>query len=181
MPQSGNATTILTIETDPVLNANSSILRTFLLGCDSKTSSFECGLLPKAVKNSLITVEIYGTSSGNTTISFSYVIFSPSTAGFTSYGGYLTNQSLQGTYATSLHKTMAFTPYRFHGLSYLNFSTLAPSKISTIIDDDLVFQIQSSTFLDRYAIFHLIFGRTAKSACGNQYQNKALCVSTCPG
>lgn len=164
--QSGNSTTTLNITTDPILNSNTSILRTFLLGCDSDTASVECGLLPKAVGSSSIAVDIYGLKMSNASISFSYLVFSPSTAGFTSYGGYLTNQSFRGGFSSDLHKSITYTPYRFHGLSYLNFSTATSTNILSSIDDDLILQFASENLINRYALFYIILGKTAKSTCG---------------
>jgi hypothetical protein len=141
---SENGTNLVTINTENIVNFNTSILRTFLLGCDSATSSFQCGLLPRSVRNSSIIVEIHSYSGANFSISFSYIVFSPSTAGFTSYGGYITNQTFKGTFSSDIHRTIAYTPYRFHGLSYLNFSTVsAAASFSSVIDDDLVIKIDS--------------------------------------
>lgn len=141
---SENGTSLITINTDNIVNFNTSILRTFLLGCDSATSSFQCGLLPRAVRTSSIIVETYSFPGANFSISFSYIIFSPSTAGFTSYGGYITNQTFRGTFSSDIHRTITYTPYRFHGLSYLNFSTVSSAaSFSSVIDDDLVIKIDS--------------------------------------
>jgi hypothetical protein len=172
----------VTINIDPVANFNTSILRTFLLGCDSDSSSIQCGLLPKSVGKTSFSIDVYGSQTSNTSISFSYLIFSPSTAGFTSYGGYLTNQSFTGSYASDLHKSVTYSPYRFHGFSYLNFSTANAAGMETLIDDDLVLQIDSLNLVDRYSLFYIILGRTAKSACANSsnpYQHMGECWASC--
>lgn len=43
---------------DEIANFNASILRTFLLGCDSEGSSVKCGLLPAGVAQNSFSVEV---------------------------------------------------------------------------------------------------------------------------
>lgn len=78
-----------------------------------------------------------------------------------------------------MHKTIAYTPYRFQGISYLQSSNLQGMAAS--IDDSLAFSIHSDGLIDSLAIFYIILGKTSADLCGNstvQYQTE--CASACP-
>jgi hypothetical protein len=78
-----------------------------------------------------------------------------------------------------LHKTIAYTPYRLQGFTYLSSTNLG-SVISSI-DDDLILSIDSDTSIDKFAFFYIILGKTSKEICYNStYQYHSECLDSCP-
>lgn len=64
-----------------------------------------------------------------------------------------------------VHKTIAYTPYRFQGISYLQTANL--QGMAAFIDDSLVFSIYSEGVIDALGIFYIILGKTSVDLCGN--------------
>lgn len=127
---------------EEITNFNASILRTFLLGCDTASSSMKCGLLPAGVAQNFINIEVENMAV-NSKISFSYVIFAPSRAKFTSYGGLVNKEGFKGTLNAKVFKTIAYTDHKFHGLSYLKLTGEIPSNFNSKIDSEFAFSLNS--------------------------------------
>lgn len=58
-----------------------------------------------------------------------------------------------------VHKTIAYSPYRFQGISYLQATNVQGMAAS--IDDSLVFSIHSEGFIDAMGVFYIILGKTS--------------------
>jgi hypothetical protein len=80
----------------------------------------------------------------NASLSFSYIIFSPPSAPFSSYGGMLDEISFSGSYNTDIRKTIYQTDYLLFGFSILSFNLLQAQSLSSTIDSDMVLSIASS-------------------------------------
>ena len=77
-------------------NLNTSIARVYLTGCDA-VQTLDCGVTGSKMNESTLTVSAYlpsGLSAGG--LSFSFIIFSPPTASFSSYGGMLDQTNFRG-------------------------------------------------------------------------------------
>jgi hypothetical protein len=61
----------------------------FLVGCSADAKVFDCKITGKSFTPAALTVVAFvgGSSITNAKISLSYIIFSPSTVSFSSYGG----------------------------------------------------------------------------------------------
>lgn len=127
---------------EEIANFNASILRTFLLGCDTGSSSMKCGLLPAGVAKNSFTIDVENMAI-NSKISFSYVIFAPSIAKFTSYGGLVNKEAFKGTLNAKIFKTIAYTDHKFHGLSYLKLTGEILSNFDSKIDSNFAFSLNS--------------------------------------
>jgi hypothetical protein len=74
------------------VSTKNSIARLFLTGCTAVQQTFDCKVAGKALKDTALTVvgQIGANKGGvpkTAKLSLSYIIFSPTEAGFTSYGG----------------------------------------------------------------------------------------------
>ena len=79
----------------------------------------------------------------NSKISFSYVIFAPSIAKFTSYGGLVNKEAFKGTLNAKVLKTIAYTDHKFHGLSYLKLTGEIAANFNSKIESDFTFSLNS--------------------------------------
>jgi hypothetical protein len=64
----------------------------YLTGCSVGSQLFDCGVSGKDLTATTLTVAVYANHQGNSSlkevfVSFSYILFSPSEAKFSSYGG----------------------------------------------------------------------------------------------
>ena len=100
------------------------------------------------------------------TISLSYIIFSPAKASFSSYGGMLDQDNFKGIYYTNVRKIIYKTDYFLYGFSMLTFNTTNGQHLHTAIDIEEVMTIQ---VLERitFRMIYIAIGKSAKESCKN--------------
>jgi len=114
----------------------------------------------------VLTVSAYlptGTTTGN--LSFNYIIFSPSSASFSSYGGMLDKTGFKGTLSLDIRRVLYRTAYMLYGYSMLNFSLLASQNINLAIDSDMVLTLNSANTVDSLRMIYIGIGLTSKELC----------------
>ena len=74
---------------------------------------------------------------------FSYIIFSPSTASFTSFGGYINKDHFFGSEYMDIKKIIYRTENLLFGFTSLSISTKDNQNVSIAIDGDLIMSCQS--------------------------------------
>lgn len=84
----------------PLKSLKTTIARMYLTGCSVGGSLFDCGVSGKALTASTLTVAVYANQQNSTLkdlfVSFSYILFSPSEAKFSSYGGMVDKEKFVG-------------------------------------------------------------------------------------
>ena len=140
-------------------------MRVYLTGCDAE-SVFDCGISGKKMTESVLTVSAYlpaGVKTGN--LSFSFIIFSPNSANFSSYGGMLDKTGFKGALALDIRRVLYRTKNILYGFSMLNFSLLASQSVNLDIDSDMVLSLSSMNTIDKIRLIYIGIGMTSKELC----------------
>ena len=118
----------------------------YLTGCCTDGKVFDCKIVGKEFTPTHLSVAASigsQTRAQSANITFSYIIFSPAKASFSSYGGMIDQESLQGSYHTNVRKIIYKTDYFLYGFSMLTFDCSSGQNVHTAIDGDEVMTIDA--------------------------------------
>lgn len=136
----------------------------YLTGCSAGDSVFDCGVSGKALTATTLTVTVYASQQNSTLkelfVSFSYILFSPSEAKFSSYGGMLDREMLTGTSSESIHKSIYATEYLLFGFSKLSFTPSNPQNITIDIDSDMVLTFSTQQPI-QFRFLYIVIGKSS--------------------
>lgn len=119
-------------------NANTSIARAFITGYTlrSGTEIFIRAFDRSITANRLELGVQVGASMDISSVRINYVVFSPTNAGFASYGGGLTETNLSQIKVHNLQRTIHTSNYVFFGLANLRHSQASGVSVATSISSD---------------------------------------------
>ena len=89
----------------------------------------------------------------------------------------------EGSYYSDAHKFIAYSPYTFFGLSFLQFEGKNDLKLKTEVDFGLVLSVESVSEVFNFYIFYIVIGKVPASVCPDSkasYQLATNCFDTCP-
>ena len=140
----------------------------YLTGCSAGAGIFECKIVgTKFTPNMLTVAASVGVEHGTvrtSTISLSYIIFSPAKASFSSYGGMLDQDNFKGIFNTNVRKIIYKTDYFLYGFSMLTFDSTNGQHLHTSIDLDEVMTIQAEKSVT-FRMIYIAIGKSAKESC----------------
>ena len=111
----------------------------YLTGCCTDGKIFDCKIVGKNFTPTHLSVAASVGSQAkpsSANITFSYIIFSPAKASFSSYGGMIDQSNLLGPYNTNVRKIIYKTDYFLYGFSMLTFDCTHGQYLNTVIDGD---------------------------------------------
>lgn len=166
-------------------NANSAIARAFLTGYKMVAGNeIFIRAFDKAV--SANRVELGVQVAGSMEISsaqVNYVVFSPSTAVFASYGGGVSENNFSQSKIYNLQRFIHSSPYAFYGLANIRHSSAGVSAVNSDITSDFYLRIDSLRPFNELFLSYIIVGvnpATACAACPERIISPSSCVASCP-
>ena len=136
------------------------------------------------VMNNKISVVIHiGANSNVKEVWFSYIVFSPSSIPFASYGGIAAEVNFEGTIYSSISTIIYYSENIIFGLSKFKFSLDKSFEYQSEIDKDFILGYYVSGNTIDLSISYLAFGIPPARLCSNCSENNAYqekCVSKCP-
>ena len=117
----------------------------YLTGCSADGKAFDCKITGKSFTSTALTVVgfVGGSNITNGRISLSYIIFSPSTVGFSSYGGMFNKEKFTGVYSSDERKIIYKTDNFLYGFFMLSFNAENGQKINIAIDKDEIITMEA--------------------------------------
>lgn len=112
-----------------------------------------------------------------------YIVFSPGSAVFASYGGGVSETNFVQSKVYNLQKFIHSSPYGFYGLANIRLSTPGASAISADLSNDFYLRLDSLRSFNELYLSYIIIGVTPSaccSACSNRIVAQSDCVAACP-
>jgi hypothetical protein len=104
---------------------------------------------------------------GLTAVTVSYLAFSPSTAGFASYGGIIEQPVVPTATYLSIHKSLCSLENFIYGLNGFTFGATASASLSTEIDRSFVLTVNPGQITSKLAFTYIVYGPSPKYVCAN--------------
>lgn len=144
------------------------ISRPFLCGVTlSKTSnSVAVSLVGRELSRSSINVGI-NSACGLTAVTVSYIVFSPSTAGFASYGGIIDQPAVPEATYLSIHKSLCSLENYIYGLNGFTFGAAPSVSLSSSIDRSFVLTVNPGQITTKLTFSYIVYGPSPKFVCSN--------------
>lgn len=122
-----------------------------------------------------------GSQTTLNSVSFSFLVFSPSTLPFNSYGGVVSKTGYSGTSYKDISNSVHNPNYILLGLARL--SSPMSLSLSSNVDNDFVFGVQQQGAAADFTYSYIVFGPAVKSVCSQCSEKNVLdgsCVASCP-
>ena len=103
----------------------------------------------------------------------SFIIFSPRSAPFASYGSSFTQIDFQGTKTYDLHRMIYNSPYVFMGFSNFKLSGAQVLAFTLNINEDMLLSIDSNRPFDEFTLSYIVIGTNSQLIC-EECENKFI-------
>lgn len=166
-------------------NFNTSIARAFITGYTLKSGA-EIFIRAFDKNISAQTLELGVQVAGNMEISnaqVNFIVFSPSTAVFASYGGGITESVFSQTKVYNAQQFVHESPLAFIGIANLRQSAPGPFAFSSSMSKDFYLKLSSSRPIQEFFFSYIIIGVPPASSCSNCKEPiiyGSSCVATPP-
>lgn len=126
---------------------------------------------------------IAGPKSNLKQVWFSYIIFSPSSLPFASYGGLAAEIAFTGTAHTNIHTIIHETDNHIAGLTKLKANSNRMFHFTSEIDSDLILSYSNDGNAIDFFVTYLVVGMAPGklcASCNEKFAFKGQCVKNCP-
>jgi hypothetical protein len=106
-------------------------------------------------------------ASAPSALTVSYMLFSPSTAGYASYGGIIDQPLVPNSTYISVFKSLSSLQNYIYGINGFAFGSAPNINISTSIDKSFVLAIQPGQIVTNLTVAYIIYGMSPKYVCLN--------------
>lgn len=144
------------------------IARPFLCGATLTNTAnvIAISIIGKEVSTSGLKVGIISASKP-TALSVSYIVFSPSTAGFASYGGIIDQPMIPSAVSLSVHKSLCTFDNFIYGLNSFSAGNSPSMNIHSGINRDFVLTVNPGQITTKLTFSYIIYGLSPKYVCAN--------------
>jgi hypothetical protein len=97
----------------------------------------------------------------------SWIAFSPSTAGFASYGGQISQNQYEGTVSSDVSSTIYKSQYTLYGLTLISLIQGKSIAFTSDIDADFILTCSSSRTIDSFSLVYIAVGVLPSKLCVN--------------
>ena len=112
-------------------------------------------------------IAVVGKNTDLKEVYFSYIVFSPKTAQFASYGGGFTEKNFDGTKVYDINKIIYNTPYVFYGFIGIQLAGKGPLGFASDVDNELFLKLSSRRNIDEFTLSYIALGISPANACQN--------------
>ena len=168
-----------------ISNPESSIARVFITGFTRTEGkqlairAYDKGIIATAMQ---AVVQVAG-DMAISSITLNFVVFSPRTATFASYGGNVNENSFSTSQLYDLQKNIYRSDYSFYGLTSINLSKGGVLALSSIVDSDFYMRVDSLLNVDAFVFSYVIIGVPPAQSCAHcsdSFLAGDSCEAACP-
>lgn len=106
-------------------------------------------------------------NSAPSAVTISYILFSPPTANFASYGGVIEHEQLPSAVSMSVHKELSTLSNFIYGLNSFAMGANQRISLSSNVDNQFVLTISPGQITTRVSLLYIIFGVRNSFVCSN--------------
>lgn len=151
----------------PIVNPASSIARAFITGYTAKSGNeIFIRAFDKSVSANRLELGVQvGGSLEITSAQINYIVFSPNTVVFASYGGGVLENNFVTSKVYNLQKFIHSSPYGFYGLANLRHSGNGVAAVSSSLTNDFYLRLDSIRQFNELYLSYIMIGVNPSSYC----------------
>jgi len=161
------------------------VMRSFINGYDVSTSLIQLAINATSLQANKLTIKIIiGPTTQIKKIWLSYVIFSPSTASFASYGGSFTQNNLCNQLTNDISGPLYQSSYIIFGITHISLNGTQRIDFSSSITNKFIFTLSVSRVIDSIGLVYVVIGTAPNKLCNKCGSNMVAyendCLASCP-